>query len=228
MAEKGLEEGLGEGRWEEGRVRLPLYAVGPATGRALKEMVLGGGLRGCWVVGEEAGRGEELAGRVVGDLVPGGRGGEGGAGIKVLFVTGETRRDDVPRILGQAGIVVEEAVVYGTAVDPVFEHAVRERVGRDESEAGNRIRWVVVFSPQGGRELLRALDWLDSGGGMKVGISIDVRRRVYVASIGPTTGEYLEREFGLRADVQAGRPDAEGLREGIEGFMKERRWWVPV
>ena len=73
------------------------------------------------------------------------------------------------------------------------------------------------------------LGWLDEETG-KVVESRDTARgtgmgegKVFVAAIGPTTKEYLAREFGLEVDVCAERPDPEGVREGIEGFMKARR-----
>lgn len=221
-------------------MRLPLYAVGPATARALRAEVQAMWLAGCWVVGEEAGRGEVLAELMVRELLPRqrlGGGVDGGVGEgntenvqRVLFITGQTRRDVIPRALREAGISVEEVVVYATAIDPLFENTVRETVATHSTDEGVGIRWVIIFSPQGSRELLRALGWLDEEdqqaetGRMKAGVMSDVGRRTFVAGIGPTTREYLEQEFGLRVDVQAGRPSPDGVREGIQGFMRQRGW----
>lgn len=108
-------------------------------------------------------------------------------------------------------------IVYHTAVLDEFEFAFA-RVLRETETA--RVRWVVVFSPTAGRGMLRALGWLDDGVGN--GCWHDGERRTFVACIGPTTREYLEREFGFRADVVAERPSPEGVRDGIERFMRER------
>ena len=99
-------------------------------------------------------------------------------------------------------------------------------------------RWVVVFSPTGCEAMLRVLGRLDEwtgrvrrrereGGddtesesnGKGEGES---RRAVFVACIGPTTRDYLEREFGFRVDVCAETPSPEGVGEGIRRFMVDR------
>lgn len=101
------------------------------------------------------------------------------------------------------------------------------------------IIWVVVFSPTGCEAMLRTLGWLDPGsrkvvtrnegegegegkgegeaqGGNKT------RRKIFIATIGPTTRDYLKQEFGCEVDVCAERPSPEGVREGVEGWMRER------
>ena len=106
---------------------------------------------------------------------------------------------------------------------------------------------MVLFSPSGGKELFRALGWWmvdeereeegEDGG------KVRVRRRrreerleegeeegkgggggvhTYIACIGPTTRDYLASEFGFEADVCAERPSAEGVKEGIEKFMRAK------
>lgn len=175
---------------------------------------------------------------------------------KVVFITGETRRDVLPRVLRSGGVTVEEVVVYETRVDDEFEVGVRKAVQETEKLIQTSgVRWIVVFSGQGAREMLRGLGWLNSSNGkVKAEIEIEkeggeregvdcsskdhshspspspshsqrlrlrrTRRTTFVASIGPTTAEYLQREFGLSVDVCAETPSGEALREGIERFMK--------
>ena len=41
-----------------------------------------------------------------------------------------------------------------------------------------------------------------------------------IATIGPTTKEYIEQEFGFTPDVCAATPTPEGVREGIASFTE--------
>lgn len=202
----------------------------------------------CWVEGSEAGNGEELARMILvyfqswplrlgrkkvsipngdGDGDEGGSGGGANMNAKVLFLTGERRRDVVPRVLRDGGVEVEEVVVYGTQVDDGFE-AEFGRVVRATEESG--LRWVVVFSGQGAKEMLKGLGWLHDGikgesGKVKerdgCGGKDGSRRRTFVASIGRTTANYLETELGFKVDVCAEKPTPDALKEGIDHFMKE-------
>ena len=181
---------------------------------------------------------------------------------RVLVLVGEKRRDELRKGLQEVGIGVDEVVVYTTALADGFEEGFQRALGETEQEEEekeeeekeeeekeeeekeeeekeeeeglirSRVRWVVVFSPQGGREMLKGLGWLDERSGRAEGESRlgtgdkrageETQRRTFVASIGPTTAQYLEREFGFGVDVQAARPSPEGVKEGIERFMRER------
>ncbi|KAA6413996.1 MAG: hypothetical protein FRX48_02358 [Lasallia pustulata] len=87
------------------------------------------------------------------------------------------------------------------------------------------VRWVVVFSAVGGRGCCGG--WGGWGGGGGEGGDEEGRRRreTYVASIGPTTRDYLRREFGFEVDVCAEEPSPEGVGRGIERFMREKGMW---
>ena len=211
--------------------------MGPATKKAVRE-VRDRYLPGCEVLGgEKAGSGEVLA-RLMLDAQEGNEcyydvkaeetdDDAPARGLKpVLFLTGEKRRDIIPRMLQspelEAGrrIRVDEMVVYKTGEREDFGFLFRRVLGQTEEEGRVGGRWVVVFSPTGGREMLRGLGWWDEGRGrVREGLE---GRTTWVCCIGPTTGEYLEKEFGFVADVVAERPSAEGVREGIERFMRER------
>jgi len=99
-------------------------------------------------------------------------------------------------------------VVYETGEMGSFEGDFRTAV-----ESCGDVFWVVVFSPSGCEAMLRVLGLSSAGGD---------RRRVFVATIGPTTRDYLRREFGFEPHVCAEKPSPEGVGEGIRRFMEGR------
>lgn len=128
-----------------------------------------------------------------------------------------------PALGEENAIRVDEMIVYSTAELEEFEFSFARMLRQMEMEAA-RVRWVVVFSPVAGRGMLKALGWLGGDGSGRVDRSVveERGRRTFVACIGPTTGEYLEMEFGFRADMVAQRPSPKGVRDGIERFMRGR------
>ncbi|MCJ1250285.1 hypothetical protein MMC30_007511 [Trapelia coarctata] len=169
--------------------------------------------------------------------------------LPLLFLVGETRRDIIPVSLMSEGlppeerIRVHELVVYETQLMEDF----RERLSRTlchcggESEDGEKVVegstdneregevaqrkvrkgpvWVVVFSPAGCRELVKVLR---AGQGKEENKGGKGEKRVFVATIGPTTRDVMVEEHGWEVDVCAEKPSPEGLGEGIERFMQER------
>jgi uroporphyrinogen-III synthase len=138
----------------------------------------------------------------------------------LLFLVGEQRRDIIPKTLMDPSrpesqrITVDEIVVYETGEMDSFENDFRDVVSRNKPT--NEVPlWVVVFSPTGCEGMLRVLGMGPFG----------ERRRddVFVATIGPTTRDFLKETFGFEADVCAERPSAEGIAEGIGRFMEARR-----
>jgi len=147
----------------------------------------------------------------------------------LLFLVGEQRRDIIPKTLMDPGlpkekrIPVEELVVYGTGVMESFEKDFTDVLKNTEDRD---IRWVVVFSPTGCEAMLRVLEMLDPGTGRvktgERGGGCGVRRgrrKTYIATIGPTTRDYLRRNFGFEPDVCAEKPSPEGVADGIIKFM---------
>lgn len=81
-------------------------------------------------------------------------------------------------------------------------------------------RWVVVFSPTGCEAMLRCLGLLDT---TTSGSAVDeTRRSTYIATIGPTTRDYLVTTFGFTPDVCAGAPSPDGVLQGILDFQSRR------
>jgi len=132
-----------------------------------------------------------------------------------------------PALPEEKRIPVNELVIYETGVMDSFE----QDFGRLLKDTEDReARWVAVFSPTGCEAILRALDMLDAstgkvktrerggGYGNRRGKG---RRSTYIATIGPTTRDYLKKTFGFEPDVCAGQPSPEGIGSAIEIFMKK-------
>lgn len=211
---------------------MPLYTVGPATARSLSSL-RDKYLPTATIHGAEAGNGEKLAQFILehyNSLYPSpetqNQMGTRTDGAKqkpkpgLLFLVGEQRRDIIPRTLmaewlsESQRVNVDEVVVYETGEMGSFERDFADAVRR-YSDAG--VLWVVVFSPSGCESMLRVLGLgpFDAGAGTGAG-----KRKVFVATIGPTTRDHLREKFGFEADVCAERPSPEGVGEGIRRAME--------
>lgn len=180
------------------------YTVGPATHKILKEVGFVN-VRG----GIDAGNGSKLADLIMDELTP---------NTKIVFFTGEIRKDIIPRKLLDIGKFnqFEEFVMYQTCErDDIIDkfNAVVEGVdgvGENGGEATASLHgWIVFFSPQGTKDIVEYLKQLSNSVGASEGT-----RRWKLASIGPTTEEYL-LSHGLTPDTIAAKPDAASLVDGI-------------
>lgn len=141
----------------------------------------------------------------------------------LLFLVGEQRRDVIPRTLmnkelpDSERIHVEEVEVYKTGVMESFEEDFRSRTQTCKERKDETVV-IVVFSPSGCEAMLRVLDWLDESGKA-------TRRKEgphVIATIGPTTRDYLKENFGFEADVCAMKPSPEGISEGVMALLRGR------
>ncbi|KAF4203914.1 hypothetical protein CNMCM8927_008061 [Aspergillus lentulus] len=223
---------------------LILYTVGPATSRSLTTL-RDTHLPHATIYGSDAGDGQKLALAILehyNALYDGG----GAPLVKppLLFLVGEQRRDIIPRTLMDESlsptkrIQVDELVVYETGVMESFEgdfraavRAGQEYVALADAVGEERVIWVIVFSPTGCDAMLRVLGLLststDSSGG-DTGALVDgsvsgMERRVFIATIGPTTRDHLVKNYGFQPDVCADKPSPEGVGAGIEAFMRRRK-----
>ncbi|EDU44677.1 HemD Uroporphyrinogen-III synthase [Pyrenophora tritici-repentis] len=195
---------------------LPLYVVGPATARGLRSL----GLK-CPILGEETGNGEALAGFILrhynamhpDTLNP-----------PVLFMVGDKRRDIIPKTLQAPELEpnmrarVDELVIYETGEMQSFKQDFTA-IWRNNAEQGSNHQWVVVFSPSGCKAMLESLGLLDPETGRTK--SVTDPRDILIATIGPTTRDYLIQEFGFTPDVCAEKPSPEGIAEGIRAFIEK-------
>lgn len=150
----------------------PVYAVGPRTAEAARAL----GLRPC---GQESGTGINLAHFILTQPRP---------KRPLLFLCGARRSEELPMLLRQEGIPLEECVVYDTR--PIIPNVPTAAPLPD---------WVVLFSPsawESARQL--SLDW----------------SRVRIAAIGPTTAQAL-RQQQVRVDAVAAKPTPEGLLQAL-------------
>jgi len=148
-----------------------------------------------------------------------------------LFLVGEQRRDIIPKTLMSGDLTegerieVHEVVVYETCVMESFEGDFTEIIDSYKSEdndgGGEKVMWVVIFSPTGCDAMLRVLG-LDSANDNGNGVLVAPGKRVFVATIGPTTRDHLRLNYGFEAHVCAEKPSQEGVGGGIERFMEER------
>ena len=213
-----LEEGRNSEQHWPHLQGFPIYTVGPATSRALRAISQKPPL--C-IFGEETGNGEALANFILDHYCQWYR--DCKTLPPLLFPVGEQRRDIIPKTLmnPELGlgrrIQVDELVVYGTGVMESFEQDFMQEI---EASRQSRIRWVVVFSPTGCESMLRALGMLDAESSkIKVRPDALTDRRTYIATIGPTTRDYLKYTFAFDPDVCAERPSPEGIEHGIRDFM---------
>lgn len=121
---------------------------------------------------------------------------------QIVFFTGVIRKDVIPVKLKAHGYNVKEEVIYKT--EP------RRGILNDFQKCcEKKIDWIVFFSPQGTEDIVR-----------------DLKHSLFslqtkIASIGPTTEEYL-RENGLAPAVVAKKPTASSL---FAGFMGQEEDW---
>jgi uroporphyrinogen-III synthase len=202
------------------------YVVGPATATAIKSLELP-----CPVVGAHTGNGEALADFVLQwqATLPRDVTHLNGRKLPLLFLVGEQRRDTIPKALQSEDlpyheqIPVVELVVYETGEMATFEEDFTSLV-RQAKVTRVKEQWVVVFSPQGCEAMLNGLGWLDEksgnfSSGLREVVSGPMKTRI--ATIGPTTRDYLQEELGFEPDVCAAKPSPEGVGEAILDFNSD-------
>ncbi|KAJ8124674.1 hypothetical protein O1611_g8968 [Lasiodiplodia mahajangana] len=198
---------------------VPIYSVGPATTRALKAIPQSPPLR---IYGEHTGNGDALAQYILEHYGEWYRGRP--TKPPLLFLVGEQRRDIIPKSLmdhtlpADTRIGVTETVVYGTGVMESFPRDFADILSNTRDRP---TRWVIVFSPTGCDSMLKGLGFiLDERTGKAT--RGPGERTARIATIGPTTRDYLMKTFGFEPDVCAAKPSPEGLWEAIANFQEDR------
>ena len=205
---------------------VPLYVVGQATARSLREL----NLRNP-ILGENTGNAELLAHFILEDFNKR-RSNIDNTGMqkpKLLFLVGEQRRDTLPRMLQSDQLTqdhrigVDELVVYETEEMESFRSDF-ESACVSNWQSSVSVQWVVVFSPAGCKVALESIGKVTSKTGPEVNATdTDTKAhqstRTFVATIGPTTQDYLSHELDFHADVCAPKPSPEHLGEAIQRFM---------
>ena len=222
---------------------MPLYVVGPATSRILTSLLSTSANSRYSVLaplqpqifGSQTGNGEALAQYILEHY-------HTLAGpehtLPLLFLVGEQRRDIIPKTLMDPSlheskrIRVDELVVYETNVVESFATDFASHISQIES-SGRDLAVVVVFSPSGCGAMLGCLGYVDDRNMLtdkgksrgnetgKLNGQPLAQVRYVVAAIGPTTRDYLRREFRFEADVCAETPSPEGVGERVKKFLAE-------
>lgn len=164
------------------------YTVGPATAKILRDNGFNN-VRG----GSDAGNGSVLSDIIIKDFE--------NIDEKIVFFTGEIRKDIIPQKLLKNAIQLEEKVIYKTINRDDIEHNFNSL----KSEMNGEHSWIIFFSPQGTELIVEYI--LQNGGDENFNI----------ASIGPTTEEYLIAK-GIKPKVIAKKPEANSLLESIINY----------
>jgi uroporphyrinogen-III synthase len=178
---------------------MTVFTVGPATALALTK------LHFTTIVGADTGHGGALANLIVqshrrdqslstypekssNDI----------SQLPLLFLVGDKRRDIIPKRLEAENIPLEELVVYETTVVSTFDEEL-DRVFNDMTDGD--IEWIIFFSPSGAEVALEKLK--------------NMTHRIKIATIGPTTEDYLKKEWDLTPDMVATKPEPISMVKGI-------------
>jgi uroporphyrinogen-III synthase len=204
-----------------------LYTVGPATTRTLTP-IRDKYLPSATIYGDQAGHGQALAHLILEHYNERYTSSSSTTAPKpgLLFLVGEQRRDIIPKTLMSTDldekhrIQVDELVVYETAERDGFEDAFRAAVEMQlrQQQKEQEQMWTVIFSPTGCDAVLRTVVNEASNDG-DAAASAGSRRKCLIATIGPTTRDYLLTNYGFEPDVVARRPSAEGVGEGIREYL---------
>lgn len=164
--------------------------IGYTVGPATEEILRANGFRDVRG-GAEAGNGSLLADIILQEVEDRTK--------KMVFFTGVIRKDIIPVKLKKEGICLEEVVIYKTEPkEGILEHFL--------ASCGEKLDWLVFFSPQGTEGIV---EHIKNG-------KVDLRG-ARIASIGPTTHEYLCNS-GIESHTIARKPTALSL---LEELMKD-------
>lgn len=170
------------------------YTVGPATAQVLGENGFVD-VRG----GSRAGNGLKLSDLIIEDLCDEGVDLDSKNKECIVFFTGVIRKDIIPVKLRQNGVAIKEVVIYKTEPKVgIINHFMLC--------CNEHVDWIVFFSPQGTEEIVDHI--------------VKTSPQTFIATIGPTTEEYLLSK-GIRPHVVAAKPTSASLYEGITEWMEK-------
>lgn len=163
-------------------VHNPVFTVGPSTANLVRNL-------GLTPSGEAAGCAHNLGQEIIRHF----NNGHNRPSPRLLFLVGDKRRDELPNMMKQESIIMDELLVYETQLRKDLEDTIRNTASKTQFD------WVALFSPSGSK----ALDMLTS----KLANSTQPPR---IAAIGETTRKHL-KDRGYGVDAVADKPDANSL-----------------
>lgn len=172
------------------------YTVGPATYQVLQKLGFKD-IRG----GSNAGNGFKLSELVKQEI---------SRDQRIVFFTGVIRKDIIPKALLEANYDLIEKVIYKTeSRDDILQNfdMLWQTIKLHTSDPNN-VQWIMFFSPQGTESIVNHIK------------SIELPPNIKIASIGPTTEEYLNNN-SITSDVVASKPQAESIIKNILQFIDE-------
>ncbi|KAI8638057.1 tetrapyrrole biosynthesis, uroporphyrinogen III synthase [Parasitella parasitica] len=166
---------------------IPIYVVGPQTAEALVQLPLFRDFSSHdhWIV---APRASELIKSFSPQHLD----------STVLFLAGDKRREVIPEALSAAHIALREIQSYVTCAHPDLENRIRQDDNLLQAD------WAVYFSPSGLKFLVNQL-----------GNRAHLLANTKIASIGPTTSDYITNQLKLNVNAEAEKPDAEHLKGSL-------------
>lgn len=173
-------------------LNMPIYTVGPATCQAIRNLGFTN------VLGSDSGNGDALASfildtRALDESRP------------LFFVVGDKRRDIITKRMKSANVELHELVVYETVTASTFPKDFAAATGASAAET-LVVEWIVFFSPAGADVALSYIKQHQTS--------------TRIATIGPTTQEYLVQQWGIQPAVVSSKPDAASLYESLLHFAK--------
>ena len=118
--------------------------------------------------------------------------------LPLLFLVGDKRRDLIHKRLAAENIRLEELIVYETTTASTFDEEL-DQVLQDDTDGD--IEWIVFFSPSGAEIALEKFEKLP--------------KKLKVGTIGPTTEDYLRKEWNLIPDMVSAKPEPLSMVQGI-------------
>jgi uroporphyrinogen-III synthase len=117
----------------------------------------------------------------------------------LLFLVGDRRRDVIHRRLTAAHIALEERVVYESSTDSSFQDKLEGALVEKDS-----IDWIVFFSP--------------TGADLAIHHILRLENPPKVATIGPTTSDFLINSYDIMPQAVAASPEPSSLLHAIREY----------
>ncbi|KZP27996.1 tetrapyrrole biosynthesis, uroporphyrinogen III synthase [Athelia psychrophila] len=200
----GLVSTESPGDWSS----IPFYVVGAATHKVLSSIPGPRIIRG----GAQTGTSERLARFILDDLPRDTR-----TKPILLYLTGDKNRDTLPNILAEGGVEIQPLKVYETRGSSTFAEDLKGAIEHIHPEAPH---WIVFFAPSAAEfvtPILRCFFSLPSLVPLapEEAISQAKLRKAELATIGPTTRDFLLNTLSLRVAATALKPNSESLVDAI-------------